>query len=276
MASPANITNFPNGFASGVAIRNLPVHVVNSGRNIWVDSNGPGPGASKGSYQRPYSTVAQALNLAAANDTIWIKSGHVETISAAGGWTLSVTGLKIIGLGVGSERPQITFGTSTGASVLFSAAGCALLNIIGLSGINALTNPINIQASDCSIDIEWRDATSLEALRAVLTNASAVNLTINLKYIGLIGSTTNVNAIRLVGAANIRINIDYYGKPTTAVIEFLTTAGVNTFITGIINNASASTTHAKNIVDTVTGSHWAANYLDIASSATTIAVAVVA
>lgn len=273
-ATKAFITNFPLGMSTDIAIRNVPAVVTNSGRNLWADSNGPGGGTNpKGTFQRPYATVAAALGQAQNNDTIWVKAGHTETISAAAGWTFTgLTGVRVVGIGCGDERPQITFGTSTAATVTLNGAGCSILNIIGLTGINSLVSPFVVSASGCNLDIEWRDATSLEALRAVLTTNAAVHLGINLKYVGLIGSAVNVNAIRLVGGGDCRINIDYNGNPTTGVIEVLTTAIANLYVTGIINNASASTTHAKNIVDTVTGSHWAANYIDAWNAATTVLV----
>ncbi len=280
------LTNFPDGMQTDIGIRNLPAIVTNAGRNIWVDSNGPGGSTSaggnlgkRGTFQRPYATVVQALSVGQNNDTIWVKPGHTETISAAAGWAIgssSLTGIRVIGLGMGDERPQITFSTSTAATITIAGAGCALLNIIGLCNINNLVSPVVASASGCTVQMEWRDKTSHEALRAILTTAGAIHCYFDLKYVGISGSSVNLNAIRLVGSANNRINLDYFGTPGTAVVEFLTTAGTDTWIQGVINNSGASTTHTKNIVDTVTGSHYYANYFDACSNATTIAVVAVA
>jgi hypothetical protein len=277
------LTNFPAGMTTDIGIRNLPAIVTNSGRNLWIDSNGPGASTSggsnlgkRGTYQRPYASVAQLLGptvgtgIVQNNDTIWMKAGHAETISAAGGWTWpsGVTGVRVIGIGFGEERPQITFSTSTAATALLDAAGAALINFIGICNINSQVSPFVVSAAGCTFAGEWRDATSHEALRAILTTAGAVRCNFDLKYVGLSGSSVNVNAFRLVGSANNRINIDYFGTPSTGVVEFFTTAATNTDITGIMNNSNASTTHAHTVVDTVTGSHYSGYWRQVNSSST--------
>ena len=281
------LTNFPHGMTTDIGIRNIPTVVTNSGRNIWVDSNGPGTGSASakpgGTFQRPFLTVANAI--ASGNiqswDTIWVKAGHTETIKTAGGWTIptanaagtAITGVRIIGIGNGDERPQITFSTATTASVAVGVAGCMIANIIGICGIASLANPFNIQAAGTTLVIEWRDASStVSALRAVLTSAAAVNCNFDVKYIGVSGTAVTLNAIRLVGSAGNRINIDFFGTANTGVVEFLTTAATNTLITGMMNNSLGSTTHTKEVVDTVTGSHWAAAYWDCNSSSTDTAL----
>jgi len=261
------LTNFPQGFNNGVTLRNLPILNTYSGPVYWVDSNGPG-GTYKGTYARPFLTVAAALAAIPAtqnNVTIMIKSGHTETISAAGGWTISNTGVRILGLGVGSERPQITFSTSTGASVLVSAAGCTIGNIIGIAGINALTNPFNIQAADCTLDIEWRDVSAAQgAVRAILANASASNLNINLLYKGFLAGTAGVNGIRLIGVSGCRINIDYFGNASTAVVELNTTACSNIQVNGRSQNAASSNFSAI-VVDSAGGSNWFLQIYEVTS-----------
>jgi hypothetical protein len=234
------LTNFPNSFVNGVTLRNVPVLNTWSGTVYWVDSNGPG-GTYKGTFARPFATVAAALTAMPTtlnNVLIMVKAGHTETISAAGGWTITNTGTRIEGIGVGSERPQITFATATTASVLISGAGCTLDNLIGLGGIASLANPINIQAADATINIEWRDATSKEAVTCILGNASANNLNVNMKYVGLTGSSINTAAITLNGCANARINIDYYGSATTGVVNFITASCTNIAVFGLVNNTA--------------------------------------
>ena len=281
------LTNFPHGMTTDIGIRNLPAVVTNSGRNIWVDSNGPGTGSVSakpgGTFQRPFLTVSNAI--ASGNiqsfDTIWVKAGHTENIIAAGGWTIpatnaagtAITGVRIIGIGAGDERPQITFKTAAAASVVCAVAGCTIANIIGIAGIASLTNPFNIQAAGTTLVIEWRDASSsVSALRAVLTSAAAVNCNFDIKYVGVTGTAVCLNAIRLVGSAGNRITVDFFGTANTGVVEFLTTPATNTLIFGIMNNSLGSTTHAKEVIDTVTGSHWAAQYWDCNSSSTDTAL----
>jgi hypothetical protein len=289
--TPYNIFAGAAALANGVIWRNLGP-LINFTRPLgnvwWVDSNigsdSNSYGSSRGNYpHRPFATVAHAISAATANngDLIMVAPNHTETLATAGAWTVPA-GVQIIGYQAkDGDRPQIKF-SAAAASILMSGANSSLSGLVlsatgGVSGtVVTPTNPINITAADCSVDVEWRDAQYNEAARAILTSAGGINLNINLKYVGISGSSVNVNAIRLVGSKNNRINIDYFGTPGTGCIEFLTTAGTNTVITGTINNSAASTTHAKNIVDTVTGSHYFANYFDACSNATTILVQAVA
>ena len=248
----------------------------------WVDStigsDSNSYGSSRGNYpHRPFKTVSHAIAAAVANngDMIMVAPNHTETITAAGGWTVPA-GVQIVGYQAkDGDRPQITFSTATTASILMSGANSSISGIIGICGIASLANPVSITAANCSVDMEWRDASSAtSALRAILTNASATGLNINLKYVGVSGTAVTLNAVRLVGSANNRINLDAFGTFNTGCVEFLTTAGTNTVITGQINNSLASTTHVKNIVDTVTGSHYAVNYFDTASASTSTAAVI--
>ena len=251
------LTNFPSGFVNGLTVRNVPVLNTWSGPVFWVDSNGPG-GTYKGTYARPFLTVAAAITAIPStqnNTLIMVKAGHTETVSAAGTWTIATTGTRIQGIGVGSERPQITFATATTASVLISSAGCTLDNLICIAGINALVNPINVQAADATINVEWRDVTAKEAVLAILGNASANNLNVNLKYVGLTGSSTNVAAIKLNGSTNARLNLDYYGSATTAVVNFVTAAVSNVAVFGIVNNTANPAVTAI-VTDTIGGSNY--------------------
>ena len=289
--TPYNIFAGASALATGVIWRNLGplINFTRPYANVWwvdstIGSDSNSYGSSRGNYpHRPFATVSHAIAAAVANngDIIVVSPNHVETISAAGGWTVPA-GVQIIGYQAkDGDRPLIKF-SANAASILLSGANASVSGLIlqatgGTVGTQVNpTNPINITAADCSVDVEWRDSQYNEAVRAVLTSAAGINLNINLKYKGISGSSVNVNAVRLVGSANNRINLDYFGTPGTAVVEFITTAGTNTIITGVINNSAASTTHAKNIVDTVTGSHYAANYLDFCSNATTILVQAVA
>jgi hypothetical protein len=265
------LTNFPMGMQTDIGIRNLPAIVTNAGRNIWVDSNGPGATLTtgnlgkRGTFQRPYATVASFLSATGAaqnNDTIWIKQGHTETISAAAGWAIgsaSLTGIRVIGLGIGDERPKITFSTSTAATITLAGAGCALMNIIGICNINNLVSPVVVSAAGCTIVLDWRDATGKEALRAILSTAGFKNGYIDMKYVGIAQSSVNVNAVRLVGSSCIRVYMDYFGSTNSGgVLQFFTTACSNIIMQGFVNNHSASS--GSNLtVDTATGSSYMTN-----------------
>lgn len=273
MTSTNNLlTVFPNGVSSfGVPVLGSGGTVPTTTGNVWFVSSTTGSNGNDGqSGATAFATLQTAINAAVANngDLILIEPNHVETIVAAGGITCNKAGLIIWGLGEGTSWPTFTFSTSTAASFLVTAPAVQVSNILGLSGINGLTNPFNVQANTCTMNVVWRDtATNVEAVRAVLTSAAATRFNLTLKHIGQVGGSACVNAVRLVGNGDTRIQIDAYGKYSTAVVEFATTAATNVVVTGYMYN-SGTTDGSKDVVDTITGSTWYALVEDGASGFT--------
>ena len=101
-------------------------------------------GSATGGYtpDAPAATIDQSIGLCTANkgDVIFVAPDHAETITAASGIDLDIAGITVIGLGQGSNRPTVTFGTSTAASIDFSAANCTLKNIRCVSNIDDLAS----------------------------------------------------------------------------------------------------------------------------------------
>jgi hypothetical protein len=97
-------------------------------------------------------------------------------------------------------------------------------------------------------------------LRSLLTTAAADNLKVKVCHRGFTTGDAGVNAIRLVGADNADIDIEYYGAASTAVIEFHTTPCTNVNVRGNVYNHDTGL--AKTIVDTVTGSTWTADFFE--------------
>lgn len=228
------------------------------------------------SYTTPFGTLAFAASSTnnpklAVGDCIVVMEGHTETVTAAGGITLNTVGLYVIGLGNGSYRPTFTFATPATTSLLVSAAGTTIANIVGLGSVNTLTKPFDIQAASCTLGsaqygwVEWQDpSSSLQAQRVVLTNASADKLTVNLKVIGITsGGTAPVHVVQMIGVDSAILNLDCYGRASTATVNFTDTASTNVEIYGYIYNASNSaSSFAKDIVDTVSGTTWFASISD--------------
>lgn len=261
------MTNFPYGFVDGVSIRGVPILQTNPGQVFWLGNGSvlnvdqrAGSDSNRGTYLSPFGTLAGALAqcVAGRNDIIMVLPGHAETISDAVTTVMNKAGVAVVGLGSGALRPVFTF-SGAASAIPITAASCSLQNILCQPAAGTVsTGPIAVQAADCYIDMEWRDvtATTAEAQRVVLTTAAADNLYIKLKHSGLAGSTACVNSIRLVGCNNGKINVDFFGVASTAVVEFLTTACSNVEVRGNFFNVGTALT--KNIVDTVTGSTWVA------------------
>lgn len=213
--------------------------------------------------QKPFATLNYAIKqcVAGRGDVIYGLPGHAETIAAADGALFNVAGVSFYGLGEGAARPTFTF-SAVASSIRVTAANTTIKNIIGTPSINAVTNPFHIQAADCALDIEWRDSSAtVEALRAVLTTAAADRLTCKVRYIGFTAGTSVVNAVRLVGCDQGRIEIDVYGICTTAWVEFVTTACKDVNVTGY-TYTSGITNGSRNVVDTITGSTWWSDIID--------------
>lgn len=179
---------------------------------------------------RYFDDLDSAIGACTANagDIILVCPGHTETVTAAGGITADVAGVKIIGLGRGSDRPTINFTTAVTASFLISAANVMVENILFTGGIDALTNPVHVQAADVLLkDIETRDVTG-QATDFIVTTAAADRLKIKgWKHDGATAAGA-ATAISIVGGDNIEIDdFDIDGNFSTAAIENVTTAATN-------------------------------------------------
>lgn len=251
-------TKFPNGLESfGIPVLG-PGTLPLSGHTFFVSNVASDGGAdgNDGSYSSPLLTLAQAITNAVANrgDVIYLMPGFALTISTAGGVTVNKAGVTIIGLGNDADRPEFTF-SDTAATFLVSAANVTIKNIIGLPSVDSVVSPFLIQAAGCTLGtpdapVIWRDASStVEALRAVLTDATADDLSICLKYEGNVLGNAVVNAIRFVGVNDARVYVDFYGICTTGVVEFITTACTNVKVTGNFY-VSGTTDLSLNVVNT--------------------------
>ena len=147
------ISNYPNGFANGVAIRNMPITITNPGNVFWVDS-GSGSNGFKGTHDRPFGTIDYAIGRCTASngDIIFVKPGHAETISAAGGIDMDVAGVAIVGLGRGTLRPTITLGTAATADFDIAAANCMVHNLRFVANFADIVKIIDVTATDAHID----------------------------------------------------------------------------------------------------------------------------
>lgn len=204
---------------------------------------------------RIFADLEQALNsgdvVANRGDVILLAPGHTETVVAAGGITLDIAGVTVIGLGRGSLRPTINFTTAVTASVLVSAADVTLMNILFTGGIDALTKPLHIQAADCTLlDIETRDVTG-QATDFIVTTAAADRLKIKgWKHVGAVAAGADT-AISIVGGDNIEIdNFDIDGNFAVACIENVTTACTNLKI-GMNSDRVVNLARTRNAADVI-------------------------
>lgn len=248
------LTNFPDGVSS------FGMPMVGSGtvpiaRAYKFVCSTFGSNGYDGTMEAPYGTIDYAIGKCTASrgDTIVVLPGHTETVTAAAGIALDVAGVNIIGIGEGSIRPTVNFTTAVGASFAVTAANCVVRNILFTGGIDALTNPIHVQAADFWLDnCEWRDVTG-QATDVILTTASADRMKItNHRHDGATAAG-GASAIAIVGGDRIRIeNCRFDGNFSVGVIDIRTTATTDLEVTKVW----ARTRNAADIflVDTITAS----------------------
>lgn len=100
---------------------------------------------------KPKATIAQAVALCAAakNDVIVVLPGHAEAYAGAAALTVDKSGVTILGIGNGRNRPTLTWGTATTAQVLVTAANVQFSNMVfDFTGFDAIVAAIAVDAAD--------------------------------------------------------------------------------------------------------------------------------
>ena len=143
-----SLTRFPHGISSfGVPVLGAGP-IVTTGNVFFVDDSGSNDNDGL-SPEHPFSTLTYGISRCTAShgDVVIMMPGHAETTSAI---ALSLAGVRIVGLGIGADRPTITASTDASDLINVTAANCTLenFNLVGAaSGVTAL---LDIAANDCT------------------------------------------------------------------------------------------------------------------------------
>lgn len=212
---PASV--YPNGFPSGVTIKNVPLTITNPGRVIWVsnattlqtgDKGGSDNtnGSFGGTFNKPFATIAYASTQCVANrgDVILVKPGHAETITAAGGIAIAKAGVAIIGLGYGSMRPKITWGTANTATLTVSADNVSFTNFQFVANFLSIATAFSLST-----------AKNFTLQNCTFTDTSSV-----LNFLSWVTTTGVANTADGLTILDCIVN----GLGTTSVTSFITTA----------------------------------------------------
>lgn len=252
------LTNYPSGISSfgfpligsGPLLTTGNVFFVNSTATLASNGNlGTSP-------DKPFATIDYAVGKCTANngDHIIVGPGHVETVTAAAGLALDVAGITLYGIGNKRQRPRINFTTAVSASMVVSAANISMANFWFTGGIDALTGPIGVQASNFTLtNWTWTDVTG-QATDVVLTTAAADRMELAyFEYDGDTAAGTNAG-IAIVGGDGIKIH-DFIMDGNFAVggIDIRTTATTDL---KVFNVNSFRTRNSADIfiIDTITAS----------------------
>ncbi len=177
-------SDYPHGFAHGVTIRDIPVNLsINPNANVfWVDSVTGHDYTNKGTFTRPFATLAYALTQCTANqgDIIYLAAGHAETISSATSHNITIDGITVIFLGEGTDRATLTMSASTLATFTITGDNVTLINPCFICNIDALAVGIIVLGTHCNIyNLDWYDSASKATTVVIDFNDAATNSSIN-------------------------------------------------------------------------------------------------
>lgn len=168
------MSSYDSRFVRGVSVGRMPVLNTYSGTVRWVRSSSGANG--DGSFKRPFSTIDAAINACSANDLIMVKAGHAESITAAAGIDADVSGISIVGMGSGEQRPVVTFTTATTADVDIDAANVTIANILFKVDVDALAAPIDVNSTDFTLEnCEFREGSAKQWATCVDINGGSAN-----------------------------------------------------------------------------------------------------
>jgi len=154
------MSSYPNGWANGVLIKGMPLLTLYPGKQFWVNNSGVlpdggigGSDTNDGTYLKPLSTIDGAIGKCKANrgDIICVMPGHAENVASAGAIACDVAGVAIVGLGLGTKRPTISFTTATAAAITVSAANVTLHNMIFNANFADVAAAIVPTAANCTL-----------------------------------------------------------------------------------------------------------------------------
>lgn len=149
--------------------------------NVFFVNSATGTDSVGSGYspESPFDTIDYAVGRCTAGNGDWIivAPGHTESVVAANGIDLDVAGITVVGLGAGDEKPTVTMGTLTTATVRINAKNVTLRNIRFVNAIDSLVKFINVAKSYATIeDCDFVTSSTLEAL-------SFINLTTTFDYL---------------------------------------------------------------------------------------------
>ena len=253
------------------------------GSIFFVDSSSNNDADAAGCGQTPdmpLSTIDYAIGLCTANkgDLIIVMPGHTETITAANGIDMDIAGVTILGLGQGSLKPTVTFGTATTTTLRMQAANCRLDNIRCVSGIDSLVKFINVNANYCTIaNCDFDGPAALEFLSGINIATTVGDFTtidgcLFTQGADPTGTDAGVDtgAIFLIDSENVTIrNTRFFGNFETACIHNRTTGAAQLWIENCRGYCSLSGAEPIQLASGATGAMVMSYFITPAETAVT-------
>ena len=226
------LTMFPNGITSmGSPITSGSY--ITTGSVFYVDSNTGSDDNTGTEPTKAVATMRKAVTLCTSGrcDTVFLMPNHAETISSTSGANIIYSGVRIIGLGRGENRPTFTFDTTVGACIAVSCSAHSVWieNILLKSGLDALSHIIVSAGSELHIvNCEYEQVGAFEPAEIIEITSDARRVTIDGFIIkadtDAAGADLN-NAIKIVGPNQCEIKNCYINIKATSGIISCSSAG---------------------------------------------------
>lgn len=258
---------------------------VGGPRHIYVDSNGgAGADTGEGTIDTPLITLDAAIALCTADhgDIIHVAAGHNENLAGADGVDCDVAGVKIIGEGVGSNKPTFDF-DGTASEFVIGAAGILVENLRFRTSATAVLKAIDVEAAGTDFvirncDFGFAETASDEFVDAIIVNAATHNGVIEDCFFDA-GAQAAATAISLSGAViglTIRNNT-MIGDYSVACIEGISTLSENLVIEdNLLWNGVTANLGTVACITLVTGTVGIIRNNDLATNVTSPHLAIVA
>jgi hypothetical protein len=244
------ISSFPAGFAQGVAIRGVPLTVVNPGKVWWVSNttvlqrgDRGGSDGNRGSFQSPLASLAGAMTAISADgganrgDIVFIKPGHAETVSSATALSLSIAGVAVVGLGNGTKRPKFTLDTAATATIAVSADNISfyncqfVANFLSIAACFTLSTAKEFRVENCS----FQDTSSVLNFLNIVKSTGAANTADGLAFndntvinLGVTSNNTTILTANDIDRLTMQRNYLKWAVQNNVAIGVIVTAGVLT------------------------------------------------
>ena len=204
---------------------------------------------------RIFTTIASALLSCVANrgDIIYVAEGYTETIATA--WSgVPIAGVRIVGMGDGTNRPTFTFSTAITANIPVAVTSFVFQNCIFTCNFDAITAMVTVTGADCGFydcDFNTNNGTMGTVVGLLGTTAARLKV-VGCRFVGPAtnSGTTTTAQIDLEAGIDYVIENNYFmGKVTQNITNGATILGGkihnNVFVTATgtksINMSAAST-----------------------------------
>jgi len=267
----SQILKADEGPENGVLIRGVPIAVVHPGKFYYVGNSVGGTfvdgevvasdKSGSGSFLAPYATISYAISqcIPGRGDQILVRPGYTLTLNDAVTLQLNVAGVSIKGLGVGNDRPTITY-ANTAANIPVSANDCLIENIVLVPSVASVVAGITVTASGARIYVDSRDASSSLSFISPLVLNGTHDFVGEWRHRGNASTSTMTRGVDIINCGDVRLDLDFYGNASVAVVNMRTTASTNVEVAGRFNNQALAL--SKNVVDSTGTSLWSVTGYD--------------